>query len=138
MIYLASDLKENLTKSDRFEAEVTKMVDDFILQKHLNVPQERLPQLRDGYEAKEIKELNLGAAGITSIVWAMGYEPDFSLVKLPVFDNDGFPVQNRGETDFPGLYFLGLPWLHKQKSGLLLGVGEDADYVAGRIDMRPS
>jgi putative flavoprotein involved in K+ transport len=36
-------------------------------------------------------------------------------------------------TDYPGLYFVGLPWLHKPKSGLLLGVGEDAAYIAAQI-----
>ena len=33
---------------------------------------------------------------------------DFSWVKLPVFDDDGYPVQQRGVTNYPGLYFLGL------------------------------
>jgi hypothetical protein len=45
------------------------------------------------------------AAGITTIIWAMGYSFDFSLVKLPTFDADGFPVQQRGVTNYAGLYF---------------------------------
>jgi putative flavoprotein involved in K+ transport len=36
-------------------------------------------------------------------------------------------------TDVPGLAFVGLPWLHKRKSPLLLGVGEDTEYVAHAI-----
>jgi putative flavoprotein involved in K+ transport len=39
-------------------------------------------------------------------------------------------------TDYPGLYFLGMPWLHTMKSGLLLGVGEDAAHVASHIVSR--
>jgi len=54
-------------------------------------------------------------------------------VDLPILDSDGFPVQKRGVTDHPGLFFVGLPWLYKQKSGLLAGVGEDADHVASVI-----
>ena len=51
---------------------------------------------------------------------------DFGLVQLPVLDGDGYPIQKRGVTDYPGLYFIGLPWLHTAKSGLLSGVGDDA------------
>ncbi|MEK6572781.1 MAG: FAD-dependent oxidoreductase, partial [Chloroflexota bacterium] len=70
------------------------------------------------------------------IIWAMGYKWDFSLVKLPVFDDDGYPVQQRGATQYPGLYFLGLHWLRTRKSALLLGVGEDAAHVAAHIASR--
>jgi putative flavoprotein involved in K+ transport len=36
-------------------------------------------------------------------------------------------------TEVPGLGFVGLPWLHTRKSPLLLGVGGDAEHVAGAI-----
>ncbi len=130
---LAPDLKENLAMADKFEAEAVRRIDDFIAQNGLDAPRESLPTLRDGYDAEEISELDLRAAGITTIIWAMGYSFDFSLVKLPAFDGDGYPTQRRGVTDFPGLYFVGLPWLYKQKSGLLAGVGEDADFIASAI-----
>ncbi len=39
-------------------------------------------------------------------------------------------LQTEGETAFPGLHFAGLPWL---RSGLLLGMAEEAALVAGRI-----
>lgn len=81
-------------------------------------------------------ELDVREAGITTVIWAAGYRFDFSLVKLPVTDSDGFPVQQRGVTSYPGLYFIGLPWLHAQKSGLLLGVGEDAAFIAEHIANR--
>ena len=92
--------------------------------------------MNDGFEAEEILELNLQSAGITSIVWATGYKFDFSLVKLPTFDEDGYPLQNRGITEYPGLYFIGLPFLHSGKSGLLHGVGDDAAHVVEHIGSR--
>lgn len=61
---------------------------------------------------------------------------DFNLVKAPVTDDAGFPVQQRGVAGLPGLYFVGMPWLHTQKSGLLAGVGEDAAYIAAHIAQR--
>ncbi|MBI3243340.1 MAG: NAD(P)-binding domain-containing protein [Chloroflexi bacterium] len=135
-IALAPNLKEALGKVDEFEVNLLKMIDGFIAKSGLDAPKEEAPQLRDGYETEVITELDLRAAGVSSIIWAMGYTFDFSLVQLPIFDDDGYPVQQRGVTDYPGLYFLGLHWLHTAKSTLLLGVGEDAAYVAEHIATR--
>ena len=72
-------------------------------------------------------------AGITSVIWANGYGFDYSLVHLPVLDSWGYPIQQRGVTKFPGLYFLGMNLLHSRKSGILFGVGDDAAHVAADI-----
>ena len=132
-ITLAPDLKENLTKADKGEAELIEKIDDYIEKNGLDIPPETLPELRDGYDAKVITELDVRSAGISSVVWATGYKFDFGLVRLPVLDADGYPVQKRGVTDYPGLYFVGLPWLHTVKSGLLFGVGDDAESIASDI-----
>src|SRR6201993_1891251 len=96
-------------------------------------PEESLPVPRDGFDQKILTELNLKAACITNVIWATGYSFDFSMIKLPVAGSDGFPVQTRGVTAFPGLFFVGLPWLHTAKSGLILAACEDARYFADRI-----
>ena len=59
-------------------------------------------------------------------------------MKLPVLDTDGYPIQRRGVTDYDGLYFLGLPWLHSRRSGILFGVGGDAAYIAAHMAALPS
>ena len=92
--------------------------------------------MRDGYEQEVISELDLRASGISTVIWATGYTFDFSLVKLPVFDGNGYPIQKRGVTEYNGLYFLGMPWLHSRKSGILFGVGDDAAYMAAHIAAR--
>ena len=56
--------------------------------------------------------------------------------RLPALDDAGEPVHRRGVTACAGLYFLGLPWLHKLKSSVLCGVGEDAQHLAERIAAR--
>jgi hypothetical protein len=99
----------------------------------LCAPLEQVPRLRDGYEQEQITRLNLNAAGVSTVIWATGYTFDFSMVKLPVVDSDGYPLQKRGVTRFEGLYFLGMPWLHNRRSGLLFGVGDDAAYLAAQI-----
>ena len=68
------------------------------------------------------------------MIWATGYSFYFGMVRLPIFDGDGYLIQKRGITDYPGLYFGDLPRMHKAKSGLLFGVGEDAAYIASAID----
>jgi len=132
-IVLAPDLKENLANADKLETEIVMGIDNYIEQSGLDVPQETLPKLMDGFEAEEILELDLKFAGITSVIWATGYKFDFSLVKLHIFDEDGYPVQKRGATEYPGLYFIGLPFLHTSQSGLLAGVGDDAAHVVSAI-----
>ncbi|MBZ0278190.1 MAG: NAD(P)/FAD-dependent oxidoreductase [Anaerolineae bacterium] len=132
-LILAPDLKENLAKTDQMEATFLQTVDEYIEKHQLNLPIQHVPQLRDAYDQPEILELDLQAAGITNVLWATGYTFDYSLVGLPVTDGDGFPITQRGVTSYPGLYFLGMPYLYKQKSGLLFGIGEDAEYMAEYI-----
>jgi putative flavoprotein involved in K+ transport len=81
----------------------------------------------------EVDSLNLAEENITAIIWAVGYRYDFDWIRVPVFDKHGRPAQQRGVTQRPGLYFLGLHWMHTFKSGLLSGVGADAEYLAERI-----
>jgi putative flavoprotein involved in K+ transport len=132
-ILLTPDLYESLANADKLEADIVKAIDDYIVQSGLDVPEETLPELRDGFEAELIPELDLESAGITSVIWATGFKFDFSMVKLPVVDEDGFPLQKRGVTEYPGLYFVGLPFLHTIKSGLLSGVGDDAAHVVSAM-----
>jgi putative flavoprotein involved in K+ transport len=132
-IIVAPDLHESLSKADEFEAEFVKRIDEFIEKTGLDVPEETLPELRDGFDAKLISELDCESAGIRSVIWATGYKFDFGMVKFPIFDEDGYPMQTRGVTEHPGLYFVGLPFLYNGRSGLLSGVGDDAAHVASAI-----
>jgi putative flavoprotein involved in K+ transport len=135
-LVLAPDLQETLAKVDQFEIDALRKVDDYIARMGLHAFPETIPTLRDGYEQELITELNLRASGISTVVWATGYAFDFSLVKLSVVDRDGYPIQMRGVTKYEGLYFLGLPWLHSRRSGILFGVGDDAAYLAAHIAAR--
>ena len=133
-IFLEPDLMENLSKIDEFVDDVKQKIDEYI--EVNNIDAEKRPdrvELRDGYDSQVIESLDLQAEGINTIIWAIGYHFDFSWVKLPVLDDDGYPKQNRGVTELPGLYFLGLHWLYKRRSGLPWGVGDDAAHIADDI-----
>ena len=68
-----------------------------------------------------------------AVVWATGFRLDHSFVELPVFDDRGQVKHERGVTELPGLYFLGLPWQHTRGSALLGWVKDDAQFIAQRI-----
>jgi putative flavoprotein involved in K+ transport len=132
-VKLARDLHKNLAAADQLEANLVARIDSYIQKHELVIPQEMLPQLTAGFAQPERDELDLRQADVGSVIWATGYSFDFSMVRLPVFDASGYPIQKRGLTIYPGLYFVGLPWLHKAKSGLLFGVSEDAANIAFHI-----
>jgi len=132
-LLLGDDLHANLARGDQFEAGMLAAIDGFIARTGADAPAEALSPLRDGYETEAPQEIELAARDIGSVVWATGHRFDFGFVKAPVFDGDGYPLHVRGQTTFPGLCFVGLPWLHKRKSGLISGVGEDAAFIADRL-----
>ena len=82
---------------------------------------------------RETTALDLAAAGVTSVVWAIGYRADYSWVRVGAFDGTGYPPHHRGVTDVAGLYFLGLPWLHSWGSGRFAAIARDAAHLADRI-----
>lgn len=128
------DLKENLAKVDKAGKDLIAMIDKYIDANGIAAPHETLFELQDGYSVHEITELDLKSANITTVIWAMGYTFDYSLVKLPVTDEDGFPIQQRGVTQYPGLYFVGMNWLSKRKSVTLLGVNEDVQVIVADME----
>lgn len=72
---------------------------------------------------------------VRNVVWCTGFRPDFSWLRFPVeLGDDGFPVQYRGVAgSSPGLYFVGLPFLHSFASMLVAGAGREAGWVAQHI-----
>ncbi len=135
-IILAPDLEENLARADAFERRITQEIDEYIKKVGIEAEANRTTAealFNGAIATKPILTLDLQAAGISTIIWASGYQLDFGWVQIPVFDEVGSPVHQRGVTAFPGMYFLGLQWLYKRKSALLYGVGEDAAFIASAI-----
>jgi putative flavoprotein involved in K+ transport len=71
---------------------------------------------------------------VANVVWCTGFEPDFTWIDLPVFDEDGDPLHERGVVGSePGLYFLGLYFLYAMASQLVGGAVRDAEHVVKLI-----
>lgn len=74
-------------------------------------------------------------ADLGAVIFTAGFRPDYARwVRLPVFDEHGFPVTDSDlSTAVPGLYFCGVHFLRNRRSSLLWGVGDDARIVARTI-----
>jgi putative flavoprotein involved in K+ transport len=127
-------LEDDLLWSDEVLADVLTKVDDYIRAAGIDAPE---AEPRGPWApVPAIDSLDLREEGITTILWSNGYRPSFDWIELPLFDDHGWPVQERGASAQAGLYFVGLHWLHKRKSSLLFGVGDDAEHIAAHVAAR--
>jgi putative flavoprotein involved in K+ transport len=85
-------------------------------------------------EASPPLALDFGRAGITTILWATGFRPDYSWLEVPVLDPKG-NIRHEGGvvTEAPGLYVMGLPFLRRRKSSLIDGAGDDARDLSSHL-----
>jgi putative flavoprotein involved in K+ transport len=129
------DLSKNLDGADAVSESIKNTIDGFIASRGIEAPVEAryTPVWRP--EALP-RALDLAEAGITSVVWSVGFRTDYRFIEVPVFDGKGYPVHERGVTTASGLYFLGLPWLYTWGSGRFSGVAADAEHIAERVRSR--
>ncbi|WP_373807121.1 flavin-containing monooxygenase [Delftia acidovorans] len=130
------DLAENIANGDANYLAMLDAAYDYIRRNGLDLPEE--PEARRRLPDPEcvrqpLRELDLAAAGITSIIWATGYRVDFSWLQVDSFEPGGKPRHHRGVGHEPGIYFLGLPWLSRRGSSFIWGVWHDAKFVADHI-----
>lgn len=72
---------------------------------------------------------------VANVIWCTGFRNDYGWIRFPLpVDADGYPEQERGAVpSSPGLYFVGLPFLHSFASMLIIGAGRDGEKVAEHI-----
>jgi putative flavoprotein involved in K+ transport len=95
-----------------------------------------VPELGDPPPFDAAAATSLPVDRFATVIWAGGYRPAYGrwLPWPDAFDADGFPIHRDGQsTVVPGLHFVGVHFLRKRKSSLLIGVGEDAAIVAEDI-----
>lgn len=74
---------------------------------------------------------------VTNVVWCTGYGPGFSWIHLPIYDEKGDVIHDRGVVEsVPGLYFVALKFLYSMLSDTLFAVGRDAGYVVHHLSGR--
>ena len=139
VMHFAPDLANNIARGDADYLSVLDAADAYVARNGLDLPGEpdaRKVEPDPACVVDPIRQLDLAEADITSIVWATGYALDFRWLKVDAFDERGRPVHQRGVSEVPGLYFLGLPWLSRRASAFIWGVWHDAKYLADHIAAR--
>ncbi|MBO0902943.1 flavin-containing monooxygenase [Jiella sonneratiae] len=137
----APDLCETIARGDASHAALLDEADAYVVRYGLDLPEEPEARRIEADPASltdPIRDLDLAAAGVSAIVWATGYAPDYGWLHLDAFDAAGRPRHRRGVSPEPGLYFVGLPWLSRRGSSFIWGVWHDARFVADHIATRRS
>jgi putative flavoprotein involved in K+ transport len=76
---------------------------------------------------------------VRNVVWCTGFRTGFpAWIDLPVLNGDHPEHESGIVANLPGLYFVGLLFLHSVSSEMIHGVGRDAERVARAIAARRS
>ena len=132
-IQLDASLNESLAKGDRAYQEFVDWVEARLCRFDglFDQPSPR-PVFPDPAAAPVV--LDLAAAGVSTVVWATGFDSALgSWARLPMLDDAGRPLHQRGVTPCPGVFVVGRSWLYRLRSAFIRGAQEDAAYVAGRV-----
>ncbi len=126
------DLTENLDDADASYLGIRNMIDKHIAENGIVAPTEP-PFEKAWVPPVEITQIDARESNITSVIWAIGFRPDYSWIDVDVFDERGKPKYTRGVCDIPGIYFIGLGWLNTWGSGRFLGVDEDSKHLVEQL-----
>ena len=125
----ADDLGEKLGFADTFFANLVRDdLDRYAERAGLDLPEGSFEQFP--FDPPPVRELDLAAEGISTVIWTSGYRAAFGWVEVPVLDEYGLPITTDGRTDVPGLSFIGTPWMVDQGSANLVGLVRDAEALA--------
>ena len=132
----APDLAENIARGDANYLSVLEEADAYVARNGLDFPREPEAHVLGADPdcmIHPLRELDVKAARIGTILWATGFALDYSWLKVDAFDATGAPLHQRGVSAEPGVYFLGLPWQSRRGSSFIWGVWHDAKYLADQI-----
>ena len=136
-LLFADDLQHNLDQADHVAESIKTTIDKFISTNSIQAPEEE--RYTPVWQPQDTPlEVDYQAAGITGVIWSMGFGTDYRWLELPLFDGKGYPTHQRGVTNVPGIFFIGLPWQYTWGSGRFSGVAQDARYLANFIETRHS
>lgn len=138
-LQVAGDLQKNIAEGDAHYLSILDKADAYAAAHGLDLPEE--PTARQigpmpAIVTNPLREVDLQAEGITSIIWATGFDLDFHWLKVGKFDDRGRPEHTSGISPVPGLYFVGLPWLTRRSSAFIWGAWRDASDLADHIAAR--
>ena len=97
---------------------------------------QRVPKMRGVIDGLPVLE-DVGALEVANVIWCTGFGNGLSWIELPIFEANGEPRHQSGiASDEPGLYFVGLHFLHSFSSTMIHGIARDAKRIADTIERR--
>lgn len=136
-IFFQPNASSNVRYADEFSRHVKQLIDEYIQTHQVLAPLAAidLDDMPDEEAAcvSDLTKLDLVEAAITSIIWTTGFRGDFSYLPLSVLNDEQLPKHRNGIGAVEGLYFIGLPWLRKRQSAIILGIKEDAEFIVSHI-----
>ncbi|MEO0819526.1 MAG: MSMEG_0569 family flavin-dependent oxidoreductase [Pseudomonadota bacterium] len=135
-LHFRGDLAQNLDAADATAARIKASIDTHILVNGISAPVE--PRYRPAWRPADPfleppDDMTLALGAVSTVIWCTGFDLDYRWIDLPAFDARGYPHHRRGVSPIPGLFFLGLPWMHTWGSGRFSAVGDDAAHIAERV-----
>ncbi|MGZ4663963.1 MAG: NAD(P)-binding domain-containing protein [Frankiaceae bacterium] len=135
-VRFATDLRGTVAGADERLRRLLARIDRYAEQSGLAgtpPPAEPVPPVRIvGY----LTDLNLRAAGITTVVSATGFRREYPWLQVPVLDPAGEIRQHRGVTPAAGLYVVGLRFQTRRNSTFIDGARHDARLVVDHLSTR--
>ena len=129
-------LEESAAYGDRMSEELRRKIDDHMDRDGIDAVPAALDateRVATRFPDPPILQLDLAAAGITSVIWATGFRGDFSWLAVPgALATDGQPAQENG-ISVSGAYFAGLDTSESLMAGTVLMVQQETDRNIGHI-----
>jgi putative flavoprotein involved in K+ transport len=136
-LVFSNDVCGNMQFGDETAARTRQRIDDHIARYGLDAP----PAIDDPAEtvaprlpSPPILFLDPNAHNLTTVIWCTGFDGDYSFLQVPgVLNSRGQPLEDEGLTGAPGIYFAGVDFSSTRKSGLIMGIAEEAQRLVAHI-----
>jgi putative flavoprotein involved in K+ transport len=129
VVTLEDDLVENTVAADAKLMRLLRRIDAYVRAEGLDGEVPEPDEVIATPLVDTPAEIDLGRAGIRTVVWATGYRRSYPWLRVPVLDGHGEIRHTGGVTPEPGLYVLGLRFLRRRSSSFIHGAGRDAREI---------
>lgn len=134
------DVCDNIRLGDEASAKTRRHIDDHIARHLIDAPlaiDDPAETVAPRLPTPPILSLDPAEHDLTIVIWCTGFEGDYSFVQVPgILNARGQPLEHEGLTEAPGIYFAGVDFSSTRKSGLIMGITEEAQRLVGHIIAR--
>jgi putative flavoprotein involved in K+ transport len=134
-LHFADDVEADIRRSVAQTRQIVGYLEEIVRAQGRSLPRGATSSLLSEIEwvpPERVTSLPIETLG--TIIYTSGFKKDWSWIKIrSLFDDDGYPLGQRGVSVVPGIYFVGLFFLQRLSSTCLCNGGADADDVVQHI-----